>query len=75
MLQETVNTVLCPYCGSALVKSPSGQHLVCSGCKRIVLQERNKKPRGRKKGRPATVNDAPFCEGAKFRSKLPLAQV
>ena len=51
----TVKTVLCPNCGSARVnKSPSGQHQLCIGCQRIIVQGPIKKPHGqRMRGRPA----------------------
>ena len=40
---------ICPNCGSSRIgPSPSGFHLVCSDCQRIMIQERVRKPRGRK---------------------------
>jgi hypothetical protein len=39
----------CPYCGSSpLLQSPSGQHLLCVKCNRVLMQPRIKKPRGRR---------------------------
>jgi hypothetical protein len=39
----------CPYCGaSPLLQSPSGHHLMCVGCNRVLMQPRIKKPRGRR---------------------------
>ena len=62
----TVKTVLCPNCGSARVnKSPSGLHLICLDCQRVIVQDRIKKPRGRKtKGRPPRSLPEPRPEPA-----------
>jgi hypothetical protein len=39
----------CPYCGtSPLLQSPSGHHLMCVGCNRVLMQPRIKKPRGKR---------------------------
>ncbi len=39
----------CPYCGSSpLLQSPSGQHLLCVKCNRVLMQPRIKKPRGKR---------------------------
>ncbi|HET7840511.1 MAG TPA: hypothetical protein VFM21_02840 [Terriglobia bacterium] len=39
----------CPYCGtSPLLQSPSGHHLLCVKCNRVLMQPRIKKPRGRR---------------------------
>jgi hypothetical protein len=39
----------CPFCGAApLLQSPSGRHLMCVSCNRVLMQPRIKKPRGRR---------------------------
>jgi hypothetical protein len=44
-----MKTKTCPYCGSVrLTRSPSGEHLMCLGCHRIVVV-----------ARATTENDAP----------------
>ena len=36
-------SLLCPRCGSSRVnKSPSGQHLMCLDCQRVIVQVRVK---------------------------------
>lgn len=41
----------CPHCGSShTTRSPSGRHLLCLDCHRILVQPRTKKPRGRRLG-------------------------
>jgi ribosomal protein S27E len=33
----------CPHCGSTrITTSPSGEHLLCLGCQRILVQPRDK---------------------------------
>lgn len=39
----------CPYCGATeVMRSPSGHHLLCASCNRILVQPRIRKPRGRR---------------------------
>jgi transcription initiation factor TFIIIB Brf1 subunit/transcription initiation factor TFIIB len=57
---------ICPHCESSRVgKSPSGQHLVCLDCQRIIVQDRVKKPRGRRvHGKPRRPAPEPRPETA-----------
>jgi len=41
-----MKTQKCPFCGSTrTTRSPSGEHLLCLGCQRILVVPRTKGPR------------------------------
>lgn len=37
----------CPYCGSTrITRSPSGEHMLCLGCQRILVVTKTKETKG-----------------------------
>jgi ribosomal protein S27E len=48
----------CPHCGSTrITTSPSGEHLLCLGCQRILVQPREKE--GAKEAEQMQEADSP----------------